>query len=109
MYVFLILLFPPQIPLTLGTLVGMLLGLGLSIGVVLAVGALCFFQLGAAWRNQTGIEDWIMEKAAYRLRGQDQEKQFVNPYRQDSRWRNLRQVRLLFLCLINLQGDHSAW
>ena len=70
----------------------MLLGLGLSIGVVLAVGALCFFQLGAAWRNQTGIEDWIMEKAAYRLRGQDREKQFVNPYRQDSRWRNLRQL-----------------
>ena len=77
----------------------MLLGLGLSIGVVLAVGALCFFQLGAAWRNQTGIEDWIMEKAAYRLRGQDQEKQFVNPYRQDSRWRNLRQGSLLSPCL----------
>ena len=43
---------PPQIPLTLGTLVGILLGLGLSIGVVLAVGALCYFQLSAAWRNQ---------------------------------------------------------
>ncbi len=29
-------------------------------------------------RNQTGIEDWIMEKAAYRLRGTDLE--FLNPY-----------------------------
>ena len=80
----------PKIPLTLGTLIGMLLGLGLSIGVVLAVGALCYFQVSAAWRNQTGIEDWIMEKAAYRLRGQ--EKQFVNPYRHCKGWRNLRQV-----------------
>jgi hypothetical protein len=35
--------------------------------------------MSSAWRNQTGIEDWIMEKAAYRRR--DQEKQFENPYK----------------------------
>ena len=35
----------PKIPLTLGSLVGILLGLGLAIGVVLAVGALCYFQV----------------------------------------------------------------
>ncbi len=70
----------PKIQLTLFTLIGILFGLGLAIGVVLAVGALCFFQLRSAWRNQTGIEDWIMEKAAYRLRGQEQ--QFENPYQQ---------------------------
>lgn len=75
-----------------------LFGLGLAIGVVLAVGALLFFQvsldintilfsrcnsflsfqLRSIVRNQTGIEEWIMEKADYRLR--DSDEKFVNPY-----------------------------
>lgn len=40
--------------------------IGLSIGVVIAVGMLLFFQLRAVFRNRTGIEDWILDKALYR-------------------------------------------
>ena len=68
----------PKITLNLLSLILILFGLGLAIGVILAVGALLFFQLRSIVRNQTGIEDWIMEKAAYRLRGSD--KKFQNPY-----------------------------
>ena len=84
--------------LTLFSLLMILFGLGLAIGVVLAVGALLFFQvsldintilfsrcnsflsfqLRSIVRNQTGIEEWIMEKADYRLR--DSDEKFVNPY-----------------------------
>ena len=52
--------------------------LGLAIGVVLAVGALLYFQLRAIWRNQTGIEDWIIEKANYRRK--DTDETFLHPY-----------------------------
>ena len=58
--------FEPKVILSLFTLIASLFGLGLAIGVVLAVGALLFFQLRSIWRNQTGIEDWILEKACYR-------------------------------------------
>ncbi len=68
----------PKVTLNLVTLIVVLFGLGLAIGVVLAVGALLFFQLRSVIRNQTGIEDWIMEKAAYRLRGTGDT--FLNPY-----------------------------
>ncbi|EEB13059.1 zinc finger protein DHHC domain containing protein, putative [Pediculus humanus corporis] len=40
--------------------------LGLSIGVVLGVGILLFFQVRSVMRNQTGIEDWIVDKAVHR-------------------------------------------
>lgn len=52
--------------------------IGLSIGVVLAVGMLLYFQLKAIFRNRTGIEDWINEKAEYRRHGTDQK--FIHPY-----------------------------
>jgi hypothetical protein len=42
--------------------------IGLSIGVVIAVGMLLFFQLRSVIRNRTGIEDWILDKAIYRRR-----------------------------------------
>ena len=35
-------------------------------------------QLRAIWRNQTGIEDWIIEKADYRRR--DTKDKFLHPY-----------------------------
>ena len=38
------------------------------MGVVIAVGLLLVFQVKSIMRNQTGIEDWIMEKATYRHR-----------------------------------------
>ena len=75
--------------------------LGLSVGVVIAVGMLLYFQVcflsppqwyppktifiltrrfqaRAIIRNRTGIEDWILEKAKYRREGTDEE--FVFPY-----------------------------
>ena len=35
-------------------------------------------QMRSIWRNQTGIEDWIIEKANYRRK--DTEEKFVHPY-----------------------------
>ena len=54
--------------LTVGTLLATLFGLGLALGVVIAVGLLLVFQVKSVMKNQTGIEDWIMEKATYRHR-----------------------------------------
>eukprot|EP00095_Tigriopus_kingsejongensis_P006239 maker-scaffold301_size216225-snap-gene-1.27 protein:Tk06239 transcript:maker-scaffold301_size216225-snap-gene-1.27-mRNA-1 annotation:"palmitoyltransferase zdhhc6" len=68
----------PQVMLTLVTLIVYLFGLGMAIGVVLAVGTLLFFQLRSVVRNQTGIEDWILEKASYRLRHTTDT--FAHPY-----------------------------
>lgn len=68
----------PKVVLTLFTLIVYIFALGMAIGVVLAVGALLFFQIRSIIRNQTGIEDWIMEKAAYRLRGTSETMR--NPY-----------------------------
>ena len=68
----------PKVSLTLTTLLVVMFALGLAIGVVLAVGALLYFQMRSIWRNQTGIEDWILEKAEYRRR--DSNEKFENPY-----------------------------
>jgi len=53
------------------------------------VGLLFFFQIRSILRNQTGIEDWIREKADYRLAPTGQT--FTWPY-DVGRWNNLRQV-----------------
>jgi len=79
----------PQVILTLWSLLGALFGLGLSLGVVVAVGMLLFFQVKSILKNQTGIEDWIKEKADYRLRRS--ETTFQWPY-DLGRWDNWRQV-----------------
>lgn len=68
----------PIVNLGLYGLVGTVFALGLSVGVVLAVGMLLFFQVRAIVRNRTGIEDWILEKANFRRR--EAVKQFVYPY-----------------------------
>jgi len=52
--------------------------LGLSVGVVIAVGMLLFFQVRCIVRNRTAIEDWILEKAKYRREGTEHE--FPFPY-----------------------------
>ena len=93
----------PQVILTLWSLLGALFGLGLSLGVVIAVGMLLFFQLKAIMKNQTGIEDWIKEKADFRLRRSNQ--QFVWPYDMGRR-ENLKQV-IGFSC--QPQGDGIDW
>ena len=54
-----------------------LLGILFLIYVIILF-TLIDFQLRSIWRNQTGIEDWIMEKAAYRLKNTD--RKFENPY-----------------------------
>ena len=58
----------PHVVLTVWSLLAALFGLGLALGVVIAVGLLLVFQVKSILRNQTGIEDWIMEKATYRHR-----------------------------------------
>ena len=93
----------PQVILTLWSLLGALFGLGLSLGVVIAVGMLLFFQMKAIMKNQTGIEDWIKEKADFRLRRSNQ--QFVWPYDMGRR-ENLKQV-IGFSC--QPQGDGIDW
>jgi len=93
----------PRVVLTLWSLLGALFGLGLAIGVVIAVGLLLYFQFRSILRNQTGIEDWIKEKAEYRTR--DMEEKFVWPYNVGKQG-NLRQV-LSWSCWP--QGDGITW
>lgn len=52
--------------LTTWSLIFTVFNIGLSIGVVIAVGMLLYFQLRSIIRNRTGIEDWILDKAIYR-------------------------------------------
>ena len=94
----------PQVVLTLWSLLGALFGLGLALGVVIAVGMLLVFQLKAVAKNQTGIEDWIKEKADFRLR--QTERKFTWPY-DLGRWANLKQVLSLTSC--TPQGDGIDW
>jgi len=93
----------PQVILTLWSLLGALFGLGLSLGVVVAVGMLLFFQMKAILKNQTGIEDWIKEKADYRLRRT--EEKFVWPY-DLGRLENFKQV-IGFSC--QPRSDGISW
>ncbi|XP_065335357.1 palmitoyltransferase ZDHHC6 [Cloeon dipterum] len=96
----------PIITFTLYGLVGCVFCLGLSIGVVLAVGMLLYFQMRAIIRNQTAIEDWILEKAKYRrLHSGSKKTPFVYPYNLGI-WRNFRQVVTL---TCEPYGDGINW
>lgn len=76
---------------------------GLSIGVVLSVGALFYFQMRAILRNRTGIEDWILEKALFRRHPDDHT--FIYPY--DLGWKkNFVQVLNWNL---EPMGDGISW
>lgn len=93
----------PKIYFTVWSLVATLLGLGLAIGVVIAVGLLLFFQLRSILRNQTGIEDWIIEKAVFRHRHLD--RHFIYPYNV-GRLSNISQV-ITWTC--QPKGDGIVW
>ncbi|XP_049869774.1 palmitoyltransferase ZDHHC6-like [Pectinophora gossypiella] len=69
----------PLVYLTLTTLLLTLLAVGMAVGVVLAVSALLYLQLRGILRNQTTIEDWIVEKAVSRREEQGLAP-FVFPY-----------------------------
>merc|ERR1719495_1772893 len=53
-------------------LICMFFGIGLAIGVTLAVAFLLYYQLKSIARNETGIESWIVEKAMARPRPEDE-------------------------------------
>lgn len=53
-------------------------GIGLSLGVTIAVAILLFYQARNIFRNETGIESWIVEKATARNRYDGEV--FVYPY-----------------------------
>ncbi|KAL0882078.1 hypothetical protein ABMA27_000651 [Loxostege sticticalis] len=74
----------PMIYLTLSTLLLTLLAVGMAAGVVLAVGALLYFQAKSILNNRTTIEDWILEKAIGRHEAQGLSP-FEFPY--DLGWR----------------------
>ncbi|XP_030761991.1 palmitoyltransferase ZDHHC6 isoform X2 [Sitophilus oryzae] len=79
----------PLVHLGLTGMILTVLSLGFAIGVVCAVGILFYFQLRSIYRNRTGIEDWIVEKANYRKRNHADKFKF--PY--NLGWRkNLKQV-----------------
>jgi hypothetical protein len=58
----------PKVELTLVSLFGGVFGLGLAVGVFIAVGFLCITQVRVAYRNKTGIEEYICAKAEARER-----------------------------------------
>ncbi|GFO38726.1 palmitoyltransferase [Plakobranchus ocellatus] len=65
-------------------------GIGLAIGVIIAVGMLFYIQMKSILKNETGIETWIVDKAYDRDRGEE-EGEFIYPY--NLGWReNLKQV-----------------
>ncbi|XP_045488182.1 palmitoyltransferase ZDHHC6 [Pieris rapae] len=69
----------PMIYLTLTTLLLTLLATGMAVAVVLAVGALLYFQIRGILSNRTTIEEWIVEKAVGRREEQGLPP-FVYPY-----------------------------
>ncbi|XP_070503833.1 palmitoyltransferase ZDHHC6 [Chironomus tepperi] len=105
-----------NVKLTTWSLILTIFNIGLSIGVVIAVGMLLFFQMRAVLRNRTGIEDWILDKAIYRRKAMTriarengntdfQAKPFVYPYDLGLK-KNAAQV-LNFSCLP--VGDGINW
>lgn len=91
---------------TVTSLLCTIFSIGLSIGVIVAVGTLLYFQLKIAVRNMTGIEEWIVQKAIL-LRKFSEESlgPFVYPY--DLGWKaNLAQ---LFYSSSYLSLDGLNW
>lgn len=97
------LIYTTSIHFTVTTLILTVFAIGLSIGVVLSVGALLFFQLRSILRNKTGVEEWIVKKAIYRRQPYDEN--FIFPY--DLGWKkNFIQV---FNWNLEPMGDGISW
>lgn len=92
--------FPPP---SLFMLILVIFAIGLSIGVVLAVGMLLSYQLMAIINNRTEIEYWILEKAQCRRQGT--RDKFTYPYSMGWKF-NVRQV-LTWDC--SPVGDGITW
>jgi len=95
--------FPPNISMGIGTFFLCLFSLGLAIGVVFAVGFLFTIQMKAILKNCTGIEEWVLEKAAYRREGTGEV--FQHPY--NLGWKaNAAQI---FNWALAPKGDGITW
>ncbi|XP_067673599.1 palmitoyltransferase ZDHHC6-like [Haliotis asinina] len=81
----------PLIHLSVVAFILTMFGVGLAIGVIIAVGMLFYVQMKSIWRNETGIESWIIDKAEDRERDEDEGEDFIYPYDLGVR-ENLRQV-----------------
>jgi len=81
------------------------LSIGLALGVIFAVGFLLIVQLRSIWKNQTGIENWILRKA--KDRNHRRVEPFVYPYDLGFR-ENLRQV-FNWRETFNVIGDGLSW
>ncbi|XP_043497721.1 palmitoyltransferase ZDHHC6 isoform X1 [Polistes fuscatus] len=92
--------FPPP---SVFTLILVIFTIGLSIGVVLTVGMLLYFQMISIIKNKTEIEDWISEKAYHRRFGTDEK--FIHPYSKGWLF-NMRQV---FTWDCSPVGDGINW
>jgi palmitoyltransferase len=104
------------VKLTTWSLIFTVFNIGLSVGVVIAVGMLLFFQLRSVFSNRTGIESWIIDKAIYRRRAMTaaaknagnadfQAEPFVYPY--DLGWKQNAKEVLNFSCMPI--GDGVNW
>ncbi|XP_041363852.1 palmitoyltransferase ZDHHC6-like [Gigantopelta aegis] len=80
----------PLVQLDIFEFILTMFGIGLAIGVVIAVGMLFYLQMKSILKNETGIESWIIDKAEDRLR-EPEEGDFVYPYNLGYR-RNFKEV-----------------
>jgi len=82
-----------------------LFSLGCAFGVALGVGLLLYYQVKILWKNQTSIEDWIVEKAEHR-RGRDPNLDpLVFPY--NFGWK--ANFKLVFSTGCRPAGDGLSW
>jgi len=94
----------PLVYLGLWGFVATMFGVGLAVGVIIAVGMLFVIQIKSVWKNETGIESWIIDKAYDRLR-EDDEGDFVYPY--NLGWKeNMKEV---FTCKGRPRSDGISW
>lgn len=87
----------PIINLSFSGLVCCMFATGMAFGVAIAVGILFVIQMKSIIRNQTGIENWIVQKAIHRRKHFNIPGNFVYPYNL-GRKENLHQV-------FNWRGD----
>ncbi|CAL8099320.1 unnamed protein product [Orchesella dallaii] len=95
----------PVVYLGLYGFIWCLFSCGCAVGVVLGVGFLLYYQMKVILRNETTIEEWILEKAHLRRRHNPQLGDFKNPY--DLGWKNNFNFVVNLACLPI--GDGVNW